>query len=216
MMQHNEILDKKKILNILSVNFENVKKIDKTIASELEKRLAFAEDCVKILLSSDTSKEREDTSSLFDMLFDIEESNYDSFFVGENVIRENIFPCHYIFKCIDCAYRLIEYMQYHDEIQNRRVGISLFDSSDISDNFTFGIHGKKIADIKVALKGKLAFNRFTSYINLCDFQVLQLNYNSEENEAHLILDIQNKSYMFSVFIGVLKCHEAKFSDFKLY
>ena len=210
MIQDNEIFEKRNLLNKLAVNFENIKRIDTAIAAELEKRIAFAEDCVKSLLSGNMDNDSEkEISSLFDMLFDIEESNYDSFFVGENVIRENIFPCDYIFKCIACTHHLIEYMLYYNEIQNKRI------SEGLPDDFIYGFYGKKTADIKINLNEKLTFNALMSYINLCGFQVLQLNYNSKENEAHLILDIQNKSYMFSVFTGIIKCYKGKFGDFKL-
>ena len=208
------MIEKKKMLDILSVNFENIKRIDKTIASELEKRFAFAEDCVKVLTSGDKSDiadraDRKEMASIFDMLFEIEESNYDSFFVSENVIRENIFPCGYIFKCIDNTHRLIEYMQYHGEMQNRGIG------ADLTDEFNFAGYGKKTADIKITLNERLMFSGFTSYINLCGFQVSHLNYDSEKNQAHFVLDIQNKSYMFSVFMGIIRCYDVDILEFHL-
>ena len=202
------MIEKKKMLDIVTVNFENIKRIDRTIASELEKRFAFAEDSVKILTSGDIA-DRKEMASMFDMLFEIEEANYDSFFVSENVIRENIFPCGYIFKCIDSTHRLIEYMQYHGEMRNRGIG------ADLTDEFNFAGYGKKTAEIKITLNERLTFSGFMSYINLCGFQVLQLNYDSEKNQAHFVLDIQNKSYMFSVFMGIIKCYDVDILDFQL-
>ena len=192
----NKVFDKKKLIEILSVNAENIKRIDRRIASELERRIGFAEDCVKILLGG-----KEEMAYLFDMLFDTEELNYDSYFVSENVIRENIFPCNYIFRCIDETHRLTEYMQYYDEIQYKRV---------FSDDTFFEVYGKTTADMKLTLNEKMTFSKLTSYINLCGFQVRQLNYSSEENDVHLALDIQNKSYMFNVFTGLIRCYKVNF------
>ena len=210
-------MEKRDLLNKLSVNFENIKRIDKIIASELEKRIAFAEDCVKILLNSDGDTDdsaeniKPEISSVFEMLFDIEEANNESAFVSENVIRENIFPCDYIFKCIDCAHRLIEYTQYHDEAQNTKSGAFSPDISDISisDDFVFSVYRKKTADIKISLNEKLLFSKLMSYINLCNFQVIKLNYESEKQQAHLKIDIQNKSYIFGIFIGLIKCYKTE-------
>ena len=208
----NEMIEKKKMLDIMSVNFENIKRIDRIIASELEKRFAFAEDSVKVLLVDETiedNADRKEMASIFDMLFEIEEANYDSFFVSENVIRENIFPCGYIFKCIDNTHRLIEYMQYHGEMRNRGIG------ADLTDEFNFAGYGKKTAEIRITLNERLTFSGFVSYINLCGFQVLQLNYDGEKNQVHFVLDIQNKSYMFSVFMGIIKCYNVDILDFEL-
>lgn len=193
------------LLKKLAVNFENIKKIDRAIASEFEKRLAFAEDSVKFMLndSADSGEDFSSVFALFDMLFDAENANLDSFFVGEHVIRENIFLCEYLFRCIDSSHRIAEYMKYYSEMQNKRAA----NIGDFIEKIEFDGYRKKNADIKINLSDKLTFNKLMSYLNLCDFQIMRLNYDSGENTVHLTADIQNKNFLFNVFIGLIRYYK---------
>jgi len=175
------------------INFENISKTNINIAKELEKRAAFSEECAKILLN-----QNENTNAdfhFFMSLINSEKSKIAFSDIKKNIIDENIFLCEYIFKSIKYADLFSAYSVY--------ISDNLPDLGNIDLN-------KKI-DMRIKLTEKFSFNDFIQYASLFDFDILNLNYNGDNNLLNFIFKlkiekteyIKEKQKILAVFTGLI-------------
>ena len=180
-----EFTGNKKLSADFKITFENINKINVNIIKELEKRAAFSEECARILLNDYAD------FSFFVSLLENEKSKINFMNLKKNMIDENLYLCEYIFKSINFSDLFSAYSVYI--LSNPR--------------YFKNINVNKKINIKITFIEQFTFNDFLQYLAIYNFEIVNLNYNIENNSINLIFiipEIKDKINIFTVFCGLLE------------